>query len=548
MSNEAMNQHNSATPSEDGPASSTDVSAPHAPTIHRVGTRAVLVDLPDLSTVMSWHAALSASPLHGQVDCVAAARTVLVVLDSPRAAKDAAAKLADFSPADATQSEPRDITINVRYDGEDLQEAAEAVGMTVDELIEWHTSTTFVGAFGGFAPGFTYCVPEDGSDKALSVPRKATPRTSVPAGAVGLAGEFSAVYPRQSPGGWQLIGTTTDPMWDNSKESPALIAPGDRVHYRAVDTLEEHAEQDESTATDLPRSRPMLRVDDPGMQTLIQDLGRAGNGGLGVTTSGAGDEASARAANAAVGNDATAAVLENIGGMQITALADSVVALTGAEAPARIGNRPIPLAMPVMLPAGKTLEVQPAKIGMRSYLAIRGGIIEPLTLGSASADLLSGLGPQPLHTGRVLRSQFAPTTFVDNSRLNPLLVDRKHRVNIRVVPGPRDDWFADGVAPLEAQQWVVTAASNRIGLRLDGVPIERTTSGELPSEGIVAGSIQVPTNGLPVVFLRDHAVTGGYPVIATVVHEDLDILAQLPPDALINFIAVDPDTLQPLQG
>ena len=185
---------------------------------------------------------------------------------------------------------------------------------------------------------------------------------------------------------------------------------------------------------------------------------------------------------------------------------------------------------------------------MRSYLAIRGGIVEPLTLGSASADLLSGLGPQPLQPSRELRSQFAPTTFVNNSRLNPLLVNRKHRVEIRVVPGPRDDWFADGVAPLEAQQWVVTAALNRIGLRLDGVPIERSTSVELPSEGIVAGSIQVPTSGLPVVFLRDHAVTGGYPVIATVVHEDLDILAQLPPDALINFIAVDPDTLQPLHG
>ncbi|MCX2163103.1 carboxyltransferase domain-containing protein [Corynebacterium auriscanis] len=518
------------------------------PVIHRVGTRAILVDLPDLTTVMAWHSALVASPLHGQIDCIAAARTVLVVLDSPRSAKDAATKLANFSPASATQATPRDITINVRYDGEDLQEAAEAAGMTVDELIDWHTSTTFVGAFGGFAPGFTYCVPEDGSPQTLDMPRKATPRTSVPAGAVGLAGEFSAVYPRQSPGGWQLIGTTTDPMWDSAKDNPALIAPGDRVHYRAVETLEERPEQAEAGATDLPRSRPMLRVDEAGMQTLIQDLGRAGNGGLGVTTSGAADEASARAANAAVGNEATAAVLENIGGMQITALADSVVALTGAEAPARIGNRPIPLAMPVMLPAGKTLEVQPATVGMRSYLAIRGGVIEPLTLGSASADLLSGLGPQPLQAGRVLRSQFAPTTFVDNSRLNPLLVNRKHRVDIRVVPGPRDSWFADGVAPLEAQQWVVTAASNRIGLRLDGVPIERTTTGELPSEGIVAGSIQVPTNGLPVVFLRDHAVTGGYPVIATVVHEDLDILAQLPPEALINFIAVDPDTLQPLQG
>lgn len=115
---------------------SRNSAASTTPMIHRVGTRAILIDLPDLSTVMAWHAALRSTPLRGQIDCIAAARTVLIVLDSPRAAKDAAEKLSDFSPANTTQTKPRDITITVRYDGEDLQEAADAVGMTVEELIE----------------------------------------------------------------------------------------------------------------------------------------------------------------------------------------------------------------------------------------------------------------------------------------------------------------------------------------------------------------------------------------------------------------------------
>ena len=205
-------------------------------TVKRVGTRALIVDLPDLGTVMNFYAALSATPLEHQTDVVAAARTVLVTFDSPTATTNAVDVLAAYTPATADMGTPRDIDIDVRYDGEDVETLASSLGMSASELIEWHTSTTWVAAFGGFAPGFTYCVPEDAS-RALEIPRRDSPRTAVPAGAVALAGEFSAVYPRTSPGGWQLIGTTATPMWDSTATPPALVAPGDRVHYRAVDTL-----------------------------------------------------------------------------------------------------------------------------------------------------------------------------------------------------------------------------------------------------------------------------------------------------------------------
>ena len=125
---------------------------------------------------------------------------------------------------------------------------------------------------------------------------------------------------------------------------------------------------------------------------------------------------------------------------------------------------------------------------------------------------------------------------------------RTHGV-LRCVPGPREDWFAAGLPALTETSWTVTPHSNRVGLRLagaEGATVERTRGGELPSEGMVAGSIQIPPNGQPVVFLRDHPVTGGYPVIATVVSEDLDIAGQLPPGATVTFVLVDPDTLAPL--
>lgn len=517
------------------------------PVFHRVGSRSILVDLPDLSTVMAWHAALTLSPLEGQLDVIAAARTVLVTTDSPRSAARAIEQLRDFRPSAVEDATSREVTIDVVYDGADLHEAAELTGMSPEALIEWHTSQQWTGAFGGFAPGFTYCVPADPA-RALDVPRRSSPRIEVPAGAVALAGDFSAVYPRQSPGGWQLIGTTVTPMWNSIAQPPALIAPGDTVQYKAV---REHIEIDraEATATEsaVP-SRPVLRVDDPGLLTLIEDLGRPGHGNLGVTESGAADRAAARAANAAVGNASSAAVLENIGGLALTALVDTVVAVTGALADVAVNGRPVELGACALLRAGTTLTVAPATLGLRSYVAVRGGFVAPEVLGSQSSDMLSGLGPDVVSGGELSGGMSSGDTTSVSRVSNPVRVTERDGVThaeLRCIPGPRDDWFRAGVDDLTAQTWQVSGQSNRVGLRLDGDPLERHRDGELASEGIVAGSVQIPASGLPVVFLRDHAVTGGYPVVATVVAEDLDIAGQLPPGGTVSFIPVDPDTLEP---
>lgn len=505
------------------------MTVPTSVPVHRVGTRALLVDLPDLSTAMAWHTALSSAPLPGQTSVGAAARTVLVRFRSASATDTARCVLPGFLPGDATATEPRDITVDVIYDGEDLDSLAGSLSMTRDGLIDWHTGTTWTAAFGGFAPGFTYCVPEDAT-RALDVPRHPSPRPAVPDRSVALAGDFSAVYPRTSPGGWQLIGSTTQPFWDDMAESPALLFPGDRVHYRAVTERVEVTTSTKKSAVSGVR-RPVLRIDDPGLQVLVEDAGRHGFGDLGVTGSGAADRGSAQAANEALGNNRDAAVLENIGGLTLNALVETVVVVTGAVAPVSVDGRAEDRGVPLLLGAGSALTVGSATEGLRSYIGVRGGVVAESVLGSASTDLLSGLGPAPLEQG--------DTVYAGPARGSVRRVDAPVRTDgvLRVVPGPRDGWFAGGAEALTGATWTVSATSNRVGLRLTGEnPVVRVHEGELPSEGMIAGSIQVPPNGEPVVFLRDHAVTGGYPVIATVIPEDLDAAAQLAPGAQVTFV------------
>lgn len=505
--------------------------------VKRVGSRALIVDLPDLDTVMDWHAALSTNPLPRQTDVVAAARTVLITFDAPAATTRAAEQLAQFNPGKAEREAPRDIEIEVCYDGADLDDLASTLKMSRDQLIDWHTSTTWSAAFGGFAPGFTYCVPESG--EGLAVPRLASPRTEVPAGAVALAGEFSAVYPRTSPGGWQLIGTTNAPMWDSAATPPALVAPGDRVHYTAVDALTGGKESSHRHLAK-PARRPIFTVEDAGLQTLYQDLGRQGNGNLGVTTSGSADRASARTANAAVGNKRNATLLENVGGCTLTALAETVICVAGAEARVTVGGRPVLLATPTIVPTGAQLVVEPATVGMRTYIAVRGGLIADTELDSAATDMLSGLGPAPIQAGDTIAMSLTAPQSANALLGNPLRVESRGGVTtgtVRCVLGPRDDWFDEAdVDKFLSSEYTVTSDSNRVGLRLEaGEPLRRSREGELPSEGMVAGSVQIPPNGQPVLFLRDHAVTGGYPVIATVINEDVDIAAQLPPGGKLRF-------------
>jgi biotin-dependent carboxylase-like uncharacterized protein len=270
-----------------------------------------------------------------------------------------------------------------------------------------------------------------------------------------------------------------------------------------------------------------------GPLTTVQDGGRIGQAALGIGRSGAADRAAAALANRLVGNPAGAAVLEvTLGGLAVRSDADLLVVTTGARCPGSPAHN-----APVRLAAGTEVRLGLPGQGLRTYLAVRGGIAVPPVLGSRSTDLLAGLGPAVVAVGDVLPvgTTALPMPGVD---VAPVADPPAGELTVPVLVGPRADWFTvDAWSTLTGAVYTVTSESNRIGLRLEGPALERVRPGELPSEGMVRGALQVPPSGTPVLFLADHPVTGGYPVIGYVVDDSVDRCAQLRPGQSLRFRA-----------
>ncbi len=539
-----------------------DPAESDGPRVLAMGDAAVLVELADLDAVLAHAAAIEAAGWPGVVDVVPGARTVVVTV---RPGTDLGAlrrdiQTLDVAPIDAADGET--VEIPVVYDGPDLAEVAELTGLDADEVVAAHTGTPWRVGFGGFAPGFAYLT--DG-DPRLNVERRSEPRTSVPPGAVGLAGEFSGIYPRSSPGGWQLIGRTDAPLWDVTRTPPALLTPGAQVRFVARPGAEAQS-QDGASAAMGPRAataepqpappaamaeraaaavglavvpRRALEVVEVGPLALVQDLGRPGHAAVGVPRSGAADRAALCLANRLVANDdeGAAAIEVLLGGLALRAHGLRTVALAGAPAPATVDGTPVAHHSVVTLRPGQTLALGPPPTGLRTYLAVRGGLTVDDVLGSVAGDTLSGLGPAPLQPGDVLAVGPEPEHpwLLD---LAPVAPPTGGTVTLRAIPGPRADWVADPTA-LTRTTWTVSSRSDRVGMRLEGQALRRTDRRELPSEGMVRGAIQVPPGGEPVVFLADHPVTGGYPVVAVVVDADVDRAAQVRPGQSVRFRTVE---------
>ena len=210
------------------------VSEGDTPRILPMGERALLLEVDSLEAAVALHRRLDTGRIPGVLDLVPAARTVLVRVDPARltlAAARAWIAAATTDAASAPSATPAVVELEVAYDGADLDETAALLGLGADELVRRHTAAEWTVAFTGFAPGFGYLVS---ADWPFDVPRLPSPRTRVPRGAVGLAGEFTGAYPRETPGGWRLIGTTAAALFDPDAASPALLAPGTRVRFRAV--------------------------------------------------------------------------------------------------------------------------------------------------------------------------------------------------------------------------------------------------------------------------------------------------------------------------
>lgn len=517
-----------------------------------------------------------AGDLPGVVDVVPAERTVLLVVrDDDGTGADTLAhvrsnaagllagtaegrqdgRCGDAGPASGTDRPDAGpahdvLTLPTHYDGPDLDEVGRLSGLGREGVVAAHTAAELTVAFCGFAPGFGYLT---GLPEPLRVARRERPRTRVPAGSVALAGGYAGVYPRQSPGGWQLIGRVALPaerLWDPRRDPPALLAPGTRVRFADAGTTPEGACGDPRDGA-RPASPPVpdasasratatatagsLLVHRAGVLLTVQDRGRFGYGHLGVGRAGALDSEALELANRLVGNPATAAGLEvTLGGCVVEPDRDRYLAVTGARAPLWLDGRLVDENAPLWVPAGARLEIGPVTWGLRCYLAVAGGVVVPPVLGSRGFDVLGGIGPPAVRDG----TRLPLGTPVGLPGPADAVTARHHGIEpgLRVMLGPRDDWFTpEALRRLRTGVYTVTADTDRIGARLEGPPLERRRDGELPSEGVVAGALQVPPDGRPVLFLADHPTTGGYPVIGCVDPADLPAVAQAAPGTRIRF-------------
>lgn len=525
--------------------------------------RALLLELKDLSQTMAVYRHVAAQQVPGIQDLVPAARTLLVHYDPYLTTAQALIETLRVLVQQAVQMEQgsdgmpgRLVEIPVHYNGDDLPDVAELLGISVAEVIARHTAQPYDAAFAGFAPGFVYL--SGGAN--FQVPRRKSPRTKVPAGSVALGGNFSAVYPSASPGGWQLLGVTDVAMWDLQRTEPAYIQPGFRVQF--VDAARTSVQVPVPAVQFLEQKQPLAQMQQaqtaieiiaPGLQALVQDGGRHGMSGLGISSSGALDLPAMHAANRAVGNPIGAAVLENVlGQMRLRSQGVTTLAITGAQVEATVHSTsgavwPVATYTPIALNDGDVMQLHAPTAGVRSYVAVRGGWqVEPV-LGSCATDTLALVGPCALQAGQ----RIAVGNAIAAAQLHPVELEGApvqhlprpgNLVVLDVVLGPRTDWFTQvALRTFVTQEWLVTPQSNRVGIRVEGAqPLERACHDELPSEGTVAGAIQVPINGQPVLFLADHPLTGGYPVIGAIASYHLPLAAQIPVGCRIRFNVVAP--------
>lgn len=273
-----------------------------------------------------------------------------------------------------------------------------------------------------------------------------------------------------------------------------------------------------------------------GPLALVEDLGRPGLAHVGVTGSGAADRWSHRLANRLVANpDDRATVEVTFGGFSARVHGGNVdVAVTGADVDPSVNGIPFGINSIHRIHDGEVLSLGAPHTGLRSYLAVRGGIAVDAVLGSRSYDVMSATGPRPLQAGDILPVGANAGGYPELDQA-PVSAIAENLIELQVVPGPRDDWFTDPDT-LVHTDWVASDRSDRVGMRLEGRPLtHRWPDRQLPSEGATRGAIQVPPNGQPVILGPDHPVTGGYPVIGVVTDADADKVAQIRPGQTVRL-------------
>ncbi len=496
----------------------------------RFGEAGALLDCPSAPAALAWAEALVSAAPAGVVEAVPAARSVLVHLDPEAASCDELTRL-PLPPPPRSFGPPRKrVVVAVAFDGEDLEAVGEVSGLGAKGVVAALCRADLRVAFVGFAPGFAYL---EGLPAPLArLGRRASPRPAVPAGSLAVAAGYAAIYPSASPGGWQLLGRTASVLFDPFRPPYARLAPGDAVTLEAADPEDVVAPRPPAPLG-RPPGPPTFVVEAPGALSTLQDGGRPGLAHLGVPRAGPADPVGHALANRLVGNPSKRAAIEaTVTGPTLVARRSAHVAVVGRQPQVTLDGLEAPAGRVLPVEAGQRLEVRSTGRGARAYLAVAGGFEAPAVLGSVATDTLFGLGPPPLAPGAPLWASEPVAPLADHLVVGPA---RRPPTLLRVLPGPHGDLFGAG-HPLAAGRFVVEAASNRVGVRLapaDG-PVRRSP-GEVPPLPMVAGAVQVPPDGHPIVLLADHATHGGYPVAGVVALADRGDLGQLAPGDEVVF-------------
>ena len=520
--------------------------------VRRFGDRALLVGVDDPAAGRALVASLESALGGLDVELVCGLATVGVLARDPDAALGAlTAAVHDVLSAPPAVSADGDapgagrlLTIPCAFDGPDLDDVAGLTGLPRDEVVAQLTAGPLAVSVVGFSPGFAYL---DGLPPALAeIPRRDRPRPAVPAGSVALAHGHAAVYPTASPGGWQLVGRTGLPLFSLDGPPYAVLAPGDRVQLRvAVDgEATEPPQEAERSWAPPPGARRVFEVLAPGLRAVLQDAGRRGVAASGVPTAGAADPVSSALANGLAGNEPGAVVLEVTGGgTRLHALGPCHVAVVGgAPAVGVDGTDESSSGRLLPLEDGQVLEMRALTRGCRTYVAVAGGFLGPVFFGSRSSDELCGLGAGPLRSGSVLYAgEWAPPLGDHLAEGAASELPANGAVELRVVTGPHAERFDPGVLDrLAAVSFRAGNESNRVGVRLRAEEAVDwgTGSGELDSQPMVTGAVQLPPGGEPIVLGPDHATLGGYPVPAVVIAADHGLLGQCGPGTEVRLVPV----------
>lgn len=469
--------------------------------------------------------ALLEQPLAGISDIIPSYNSLYIEYDAnliDKAAVDYWCKQQQPRQTRAAQLAPPK-TVPVRYDGEDLADVASQAGMSVPDVIALHSRPDYHVYALGFTPGFAFMgsVPE-----AIHMPRRSTPRVRIPAHSVAMTGSQTGIYPSVSPGGWNLLGRALVAMYDPHRDTPFWLEPGDMVRFLPQ---EGEPPADVTPLKLLPEApdNAVLEVTQAGLLDLVVDGGRVLAGRYGLCRGGMLDAVSGTLANRLVGNDPFAPVVEmSLMGGNYRALEPCVVAVAGGGMQAQHNGQDVKTPSSFYLDAGDELMFVPTSTGVRSYLAVAGGIASDRFMGSASVDLKGNIG-MPLKAGDVLGVSAMKMARAARS-FHPWHVS-SDPVTLRITPGPQ---ASDAALDALSKQTFNVSNADRMGLRFADADVP---GGELTSEAVPIGAIQVPPGANPILLLHDRGTIGGYHKPALLHPADLPRAAQIRQGQTVRF-------------